>query len=148
MAATNDIRLLRNVNTLAGTCYFEVLPGPYKQRCWNSGSVFFDEEVFGYLEPIIAAHCPGFDHYGFAEIPKAHWLSAVADLERLMDELAVAESVTTLRGRVGFTFEGSEERFAGDFERSRTALQQVITEFVGWLRWVLEEHDTVSVLGL
>ncbi len=34
-----NIRIITNKNELEGTCYIEVLPGAYKNKCWNEGSL-------------------------------------------------------------------------------------------------------------
>lgn len=52
-----DIRLIRNNKDRDGTCYFEFLPGIYRDKCWNEESVFMDEEVFGFIEPILCMSC-------------------------------------------------------------------------------------------
>jgi hypothetical protein len=65
-----EIRIITNKGELEGTCYMEILPGPYREKCWNEGSLFFEEEVFGYLEPIIKRHVETYDHYAFTEIKR------------------------------------------------------------------------------
>jgi hypothetical protein len=35
-----EIRIITNKGELEGTCYIEVLPGPYREQCWNEGSLF------------------------------------------------------------------------------------------------------------
>ncbi|MFZ0959301.1 MAG: hypothetical protein WAO35_00230 [Terriglobia bacterium] len=42
-----SIRIITTKSELEGTGYIEVLPGAYKEKCWNEGYLFFDEEVFG-----------------------------------------------------------------------------------------------------
>lgn len=41
------------LDELEGSCYIEVLPGPYRDRCWNEDSIYMDEETFGYLESAV-----------------------------------------------------------------------------------------------
>jgi hypothetical protein len=63
-----DFRVIRSQSELEGTGYLELLPGPYKDVCWNEASLFFEEDVFNYLEPIILLHASVYDHYAFTEI--------------------------------------------------------------------------------
>ncbi len=77
------IRLIRDTAELSGTCYFEFLPGPYRDECWNEGSVFMAEDVFGLVEPIIARHEPRFDHYSFVGIRRPTWERILLELDQL-----------------------------------------------------------------
>lgn len=77
------IRLIRDTAELSGTCYFEFLPGPYRDKCWNEGSVFLAEEVFRIIEPIIARNEPQFDRYSFVGIRRPTWERILPELERL-----------------------------------------------------------------
>ncbi|MFP4346456.1 MAG: hypothetical protein ACLFU8_17355 [Anaerolineales bacterium] len=144
----SKIRLIRDKEQLEGTLYFEILPGEYKGRCWNEGSLFVDEEVFAYLEPIIEEHAPHFDHYAFVEIPPETWYLIIADLRDLRADLAEAESIEELRGRVGFIFAGSERDFADHFEENRDSLRELLGELIVWLEDALETHATISLLGI
>lgn len=76
-------RLIRHTRELSGTCYFELLPGPYCGKCWNEGSVFLSEGAFGLFEPVIASHEPRFDHYSFVEIPRPTWEYILVELDQL-----------------------------------------------------------------
>jgi hypothetical protein len=144
----SKIGLIRERGQLEGTLYFEILPGEYQGQCWNEGSLFVDEEVFGYLEPIIEEHAPNFDHYAFVEIPRETWRPIIADLRSLRADLAEAENVEELRGRVAFIFEGSEEDFADHFEENRESLRELLGELLVWLEDALEKHEKISVLGI
>jgi hypothetical protein len=43
----DPIRLIRDRAELQGTCYFEIMPGKFHGKCWNEGSLFLAEDVFG-----------------------------------------------------------------------------------------------------
>ena len=45
----DPFRLIRDPAELSGSQFFELLPGAYNGQCWNAGSVYVEEEVFGYL---------------------------------------------------------------------------------------------------
>ncbi|MDY3555944.1 hypothetical protein R5W24_005090 [Gemmata sp. JC717] len=114
----SPIRLIRDTAELSGTCYFEFLPGPYRGRCWNAGSVFLAEDVFGLIEPVIARHVPEFDHYSFVAVGRATWERVIPDLGR---------------------------EAAASADRAFGALAG---ELAAWLREQLDDHECVSVLGM
>jgi hypothetical protein len=142
------IRLITDKAALRGTCYFEFLPGEYKRECWNDGSVFLDEETFGFIEPVIARHEPRFDHWSFVGIRRPVWEGIIADLARLAIRVDGATSVSDIRDAVGFFFTTSEREFAANLKPNAEALAKLIRELVVWLRQQLKTHESVSVLGM
>lgn len=144
----DPIRLIRDRAELEGTCYFEFLPGKYRGLCWNDESVYLAEDVFGLIEPIIARHVDGFDHYSFVGIRRSTWEWIIADLERLAHQAATAANIGELRGNIGFISAPTEERFASHFRANADALAALARELSAWLRQQLQEHECVSVLGI
>jgi hypothetical protein len=144
----DPIRLISDKAELRGTCYFEFLPGEYKQQCWNEGSVFLPEDVFGLIEPIIARHEPRFDHYSFVGIRRDTWEQIIADLERLAERAERASGVADLAGEVEFFFTTTEAEFASDFRANADALARLVRQLAGWVRVQLREYECVSVLGM
>ena len=144
----SPIRLIKDKAELRGTCYFEFLPGEYKEECWNDGSVFLDEETFALIEAIIARHEPRFDHYSFVGIRRPVWEGIMADLKRLAISVDGATSVSDIRDAVGFFFTTSEREFAENLRSNAEALAKLIRELVAWLRVQLKTHESVSVLGM
>jgi hypothetical protein len=143
-----EIRIITNKSELEGTCYMEVLPGPYKEKCWNEGSLFFEEEAFGYLEPIIKRHVETYDHYAFTEIKKEQWLAIVNDFDKLELQIISSKSVSDLQNQVGFIFKRGDERFSSNFDINKTALSQLFSEFSKWIRAKTNEHDSITILGI
>ena len=147
----NNIRIIMNRAELKGTCYVELLPGPYINKCWNEGSLFIEEEVFGYLEPIIQKHVPAYDHYDFTAIDQAQWFAIADDLDALKPLLVSAAAVAELQQLIGFRSGGVGTSFAKDFEANKTALIGLISEFSSWvapwrmsmarLQFLVSEHD-------
>lgn len=144
----DPIRLIRDKSELQGTCYIEVLPGEYKGQCWNDGSLFLAEDVFGLVEPVIKRHEPRFDHYSFVAIRRPAWERITADLVRLADRAESATGIGDLRGEVGFIFRPTEAEFAQDFRANADSLARLARELAGWVREQLREHECVSVLGM
>lgn len=144
----NPILLIRETSELQGTCYIELLPGEYKGQCWNDGSLFLAEDVFGLVEPIIARHEPRFDHYAFVTVRRPAWEGITADLERLAERAESATGVDNLRGEVGFVSAPTEAEFARDFRANADAIARLARELGGWVREQLRRHDCISVLGM
>ena len=147
-SSVEAIRIIRNKSELKGTAYVELLPGPYRKQSWNDDSLFFEEEVFGYMEPMILRHFPAYDHYAFTEIAASTWALVVKDFRQLGVALEQAESVADLKEDVGFLFRGSEVRFAESFESNRAALAGMLKEVSAWISSKASEHGCVTVLGL
>jgi hypothetical protein len=143
-----DIRLIKDKAELEGTAYFEILPGPYKDKCWNEGSIFIEEEIFGLIEPIIERHVPEFDHYSFIKIDRESWMLILNDLSELVVLLQAANTPNDLNGGIGFIFNSTKDRFVTDFARNKEALAALIIELVSWLKEQLNDHYIVTVLGL
>ena len=142
------IRIIRNKAELEGTAYIELLPGRYNKQCWNEGSLFFEEEVFGYMEPIISRHVPSYDHYAFTEISASKWAAIVRDFQSLESALDQSRSVGELAEDVGFLFVGAEARFAENFHGNKVALRHLLREVSTWVSREASLHECVTVLGL
>jgi len=140
--------ILTDAESLPDTAFFELLPGPYRDKCWNSNSLFLDEERFGYIEPIVERHVPGYDHYAFVEADRAALRGILDDFEALQVFIASNPPPGKLRFRIGFVFRDSEARFTADLEQNLECLRDMIAELSSWLRIQLSKHEVVSILGL
>ena len=140
--------MITDQGELEGTCYIEVLPGKFANECWNSESVFFDEEHFGYIEPTIIRHCPEHDHYSFTDIRKSQWQDILVDLERLHARIDEASRLSDIREEVGLFFATTEARFLESETENMSNLREMLIDFVRWARKTLETHDTIAVLGM
>ncbi len=144
----SSIRIIKNKSELEGTGYIEFLPGAYHGICWNEGSLFFEEETFGYLELVLEKHAPEYNRYAFTEIQLNAWLEIIKELQALKLLLQKSQSVNELRDRVGFIFIGTEQRFAEQFQTNKDALVGVIEELCHWIDAKARAHGCVTVLGL
>jgi hypothetical protein len=144
----DPIRLIRDKAELQGTCYVELLPGQFRGECWNNGSVFLAEDVFGLVEPIIERYEPRFDHYAFVDIGRHVWQKITADMERLATRAETALTVDDLRGEVCFIFAPTEAEFARNFRANADALARLAREMAGWVQDQLRRHECVSILGM
>jgi hypothetical protein len=143
-----EIRSIANKAELKGTAYIELLPGKYKGHCWNEGSLFFEEEVFGYFEPIIEMHARDFDHYAFTEVSSTQCFAISDALKSLGTGVSAANGMQELPSQLGFIFHGAEERFDKHFDANARALATLATELASWLVDQATTHDCVTILGL
>jgi len=77
-----EFRIFWNQDGRQSSNYMELLPGEYKDKCWNWESAYIREEEFeGLLECIFARHAPDFDHYGNTTIGKDQCWAIIDDLK-------------------------------------------------------------------
>ncbi|MFO0805574.1 MAG: hypothetical protein U0791_20935 [Gemmataceae bacterium] len=148
VCSMDPIRLIRDKTELQGTCYFEFLPGPYRNKCWNDGSVYLAEDVFGLIESIIERHEPRFDHFSFVGIRRTAWRRIVIDLDQLAKAADNAKHVGDLRDKIGFIYEPSEAEFARDFRANSDSLAQLARALADWIWQQVQEHECITVLGI
>jgi len=79
---TIEFKVLRNVDGKHGTDYMEILPGEFKDNCWNPESIFFREEAFDIVETIVCSRVPSYDRYGNTNINSHTCWDIIRDLER------------------------------------------------------------------
>ena len=142
------ITILQDPATLDGTAYIELLPGGYRDSCWNAGSVFLTEEVFGYVEPIIERHEPRFDHFAFVDVGRSTWNAILDDFADLARALRAASSVDEVAPSMGFFYPGTKRDFAASFRENADALAALLDELGAWLREQLSRENVIAVLGM
>jgi hypothetical protein len=142
------LRILKDKSQLQGTAYIELLPGKYKGTCWNRGSLFLDEDTFGFFEGIVVKNLPDYDHYAFTEVTTPRWEPIIAKLNDFAAELRAARSPADLPADIYYFMNDTEQRFLADFSGNVQLLHQVSTELVGWLEAQAKQHDTITILGL
>lgn len=143
----NHYQILRNIDGRSGTCYMEVLPGPFRGNCWNAESLFFNEDAdgFGIVETIIASRVPAYDHYDNTEIDSHACWDIVRDLEKLIGVLAADASPSELQQLPIFQ---RHKNFFADVESNRPALLTMLTELVAWLRVTLDSYRSITIVGM
>ncbi|WP_412528461.1 hypothetical protein [Burkholderia lata] len=144
----DDIRIIRDLAEIEDTAYIELMGGPYARKCWNEGSLFFREEVFGLLEAAIARQIPDYDHYAFNGIGMPDWLRIVDELDDTRRMLGDAAQRMTALERLDFVFRDSRQAFVDRLDASCAELAEVIAEIDAWTREVRIRHDQVTILGM
>jgi hypothetical protein len=144
----SKIYLIRDLTELRGTCYFEILPGKYQEKCWNQNSVFMTEDSFGYLESIFEHHVSNFEHYAFVEISNNDWMLILADFSSLLVVLNRAQNIKELKCEVEFKYKYLMDDFIDDFQSSAIDLMTLIRDFSEWVQEQLKSQEYISVLGI
>ena len=142
------LRIIKDKAHLKGTAYIELMPGKYKGECWNQGSLFLDEDTFGFFEGIISKHLPEYDHYAFTEVSSSRWQSIVARLKGFAAEVRAARRPADLPSDIYYFMNDTEQRFNEEFSESAQRLQEVTSELAGWLETAAKNNDAVTILGL
>lgn len=140
--------IISDKNKLSGTCYFELLPGPYEGKCWGDNSVFISEEIFGLIEPIFEKHIPNFDHFSFMQVERNIWIAIIRSLKKLAEDL---ENWADLKCRQEVLTLWDEQRrvsFEKELPDSVGNLLNLVQELVIWSEKTLKVYPLISVLGL
>ena len=143
-----SIQIIQDKKHLESTAYVEILPGPYKDECWNEGSLFLDEESFGFLERVIKRNVPEYDHYAFTKVEKRAWEQIITELNTLLQQVRHAQTTSDFAEDVYFYFKTTEADFQAEFETNRKRLERLIGEFRDWVSSRLETEKVITVLGL
>ncbi|MFE0507854.1 hypothetical protein ACWF7H_26330 [Peribacillus butanolivorans] len=142
------IEIIYDVSTLEGSCYIEVLPDKNKGECWNTSSIFFTEENFGYIMPAFEKCYKKFDYFAFNEIDTDTWKMIIKELETMKQYLANNPSPQSLKDVLGFPFTYSEEEFMENYDTNIKQLISMITEFQSWIDEKSVSTKFISVLGM
>ncbi|GAA0831184.1 hypothetical protein GCM10008915_10790 [Bifidobacterium pullorum subsp. gallinarum] len=140
--------IIKDIKKLEGSCYIEVLPGKYLNKCWNDSSIFFTEEDFALLEKSIEKEFETYDHCAFNEIPKETWIKILTKLDELNLLIKEQPSIELLRTYVEFLYECTEEDFINNYEANLKKLKVMILDFKTWIKENLKENEYISILGI
>ncbi|WP_331694441.1 hypothetical protein [Pandoraea sputorum] len=148
MSSACPFQAITDRSSLEGTAYVEVMAGAYTNRCWNNGSLFFEEEVFGYIEPTIEKYKSSYDHYAFTQISMPDWETIIKALAEIRSELEDETFRPTVLERIGFLFIDSKARFTENLNTNCVALGAMISQIETWTSDNQCGHDCVTILGL
>ncbi|MFM0643661.1 hypothetical protein PQR14_04985 [Paraburkholderia bryophila] len=148
MSTASPFRAITDRASLEGTAYVEVMAGAYSNRCWNDGSLFFEEEVFGYIEPTIEKYTPTYDHYAFTQIWMPDWEKIINALTDIRSGLEVETLRPAMLERIGFLFTDSKNRFAENLNENCVALGALISQIETWTTDSQYDYKCITILGL
>ncbi|AUZ26538.1 hypothetical protein C1T28_08250 [Bacillus subtilis] len=142
------INVIYDIKTLEGSCYIEVLPDRYNDKCWNASSIFFTEDNFGYIVPVFEKCYKKFDYFGVNEIDTDTWKIILKELESLKRNLTNDPKPESLKGILGFPFCYSEKEFMENYNINVKQLCLMITEFQLWIEEKSVSAKFISILGM
>ena len=142
------IEIIYDTGSLEGSCYIEILPDKYKGECWNTPSIFFTEDNFGYIMPALEKCYKKFDYYAFNEIDIDTWSLINKELERMKQYLASNPNPSSLKDVLGFPFVFSEKEFIENYDTNIKQLIFMITELQSWIEQKSFSTKYISVLGI
>ncbi len=142
------IEIIYDLNVLEGSCYIEILPDTYKGKCWNSSSIFFTEDNFGYILPAIEKCYKKFDYFAFNEIEIEIWSQINKELEKMKQVLQSNPNPHSLKDTIGFLYDYSEKEFRENYGINIKQLISMMTEFQMWIEQKSSTTKFISVLGI
>jgi len=138
--------VITSLGELQGTCYIELLPGKYANKCWNDGSLFLTEDAFCFFEKIIQSCEPAYDHYAFTAIDRETWAQIVPQIFSVADRLESAPTPSS--APLGSFCESVAGELASNFESYRTTVVNLLRSVASWLHGQLDLESHITILGL
>lgn len=148
LSEIEKIEIIYDASTRKNSCYIELLPDKYKGKCWNTSSIYFTENNFGYIEPVIEKCYKEFEYYAFNEIEIDTWKLIIQELEKIKQYLADDPNPNSLRDVLGFKFKSSEKRFIENYDTNLKQLISMITDFQSWIKEKSVSTKFICVLGM
>ncbi|WP_237067923.1 hypothetical protein [Microbulbifer guangxiensis] len=143
-----NIEIIKDKSSLEGTCYIELSLGKYKGVHWEETSLFFDEEIFGLIEPIFERNVPGYDHYSMNDADFNAWESIISDLLQLKNTIEQSSDFNDISDQAGFIYSGTRDYFATHYQDCKMKLSVLIEELVNWASINIKQHGYISILGI
>jgi len=144
----DSIEIIKDKSDLEGTCYIELSLGKYQGKHWEDSSLFFDEEVFGYIEIIFERHIPSYDHYSMNDADSESWGKIIVELKELSELLVSVNEFNEILSKIGFIYSGTRDYFQNNFQLCKTQLHEMIDELVNWAEVEIKKHRNIAVLGI
>ncbi|QTR49856.1 hypothetical protein [Candidatus Thiothrix anitrata] len=142
------IAIIRDKSELDSTAYVEIISGKYQGKHWQNGSLFFDEETFGYIEPIFRRNISGYDHYNMNDGSKTEWLKIILELQELNDILSASTNFSDCLDSIGFIFKSTKVQFQENHIEAKEQLIKLNNELITWAKEELKTHEHIAILGL
>ncbi len=142
----SDIQVFTLESMPQSTAFFELLPRRYDGACWNSDSVYVEEEVFGLIEPIIYDSVSTYDHYAFTEVYPAEMQKIVSGLSHLVEQLERGDERQFMN--LGYFFQTTEARVREEWPHIRPRLVNLCSDLRDWFQGMLSDGKTVTLMGI
>ncbi|WP_195696287.1 hypothetical protein [Priestia megaterium] len=146
---TEPIKIIRDLDSLQGTCYVEIKPGKYTGEHWTKESIFFTDETFTYFSSAIEKYYKKYSLWGMSEISRETWKLIVEELENLKLFLMDNPKADELKNHIGFFYlDSTEKKFKENLNQHVSDLVQVISEFQTWIIEKSKNNGYISILGI
>jgi hypothetical protein len=146
---TEPIKIIRDLDSLQGTCYVEIKPGKYTGEHWTKESIFFIDETFTYFSSAIEKYYKKYSLWGMSEISRETWKLIVEELENLKLFLMDNPKADELKNHIGFFYlDSTEKKFKENLNQHVSDLVQVISEFQTWITEKSKNNGYISILGI
>ncbi|KKB73304.1 MULTISPECIES: hypothetical protein [Bacillus] len=142
------IEIIYGTDALEGSCYIEILPDKYRGKCWNTSSIYFTGDNFGYMMPAFEKCYKPFDYFAFNEMDTDTWKLIMKELEVMKQNLINDPDPHSLKDVLGFPFVYSEEEFLENHQANIKQLISMISEFQTWIEEKSDSTQFISVLGM
>jgi hypothetical protein len=142
------IELIKDVNKLSGSLYFEFQVGKHNGTHWSNDSVFIFEEYVCFIEPIFQDCLNNYWHYSFTDVSKPDWEKIISEINILTQNIRKSETFDDFSSFVKFYFKHNIETFKSDFKNQKSDLIKMLNELVLWLKDVLKTQNIISILGI
>jgi len=143
-----EITIILDKSELEGTCYIEIVTGKYQGKHWQEGSLFFEEEIFGLIEPIFKKYVSGYDHYDMNDASKLEWSNIISRLKELNELLESSNRFEDALGNVGFIFVGTRDYFQTHYNSCKSELVAMNKQLINWASEVLSNNEHIAILGI
>jgi len=142
-----EYKLISDKNELDGTCYFEFLPGKYKDKCWNDNSVFLTLDIIEIIEDLLEKSNEKYDYYDFIYFDNEQISILENELSKRLIEIKNSEY--KLDGKRFKNIKDNEKYYKKinkDIERNRNNIIEMLEKFIFWIN--LNKDNGITVLGM
>jgi hypothetical protein len=138
-----EFKLIKNKIELKGTCYFEFLPGKYKDKCWNDNSVFISEDAIYVIEDLLKETNENYDHYSFVHYNKKQMKMLE---EKFMKRLSEMKNDVSYKIIGTYFNEEYYNELNKDIKKNRDEIIKMLEELFLWIESVKENE--ITILGM
>lgn len=148
---SNYFQIFTDPAYLNGSCYIEFLPGFYREKHRNVGSLFLDLDVFDFALLHIGTYVEAELElrYENTAVEWQEWERIVKDMLAAKDALHSARTIDEAIEAAKFkNFEWAQEILREDFVRNKTAIADFYNSLGTWLRKTARANGVITILGI
>jgi hypothetical protein len=139
-----EFKLIKNKSELKGTCYFEFLPGKYKNKCWNDNSVFISENALCVIEDLLIKSNKNYDHCSFVHYTNNQMEMMKNECIERINRIKNSEDYKL--PELYYNEEYYDELNIDDIGKYKDEIIKMIEELVLWMESIKENE--ITILGI